>query len=257
MEYKTLMADEKGTKPLRETLDIVQLRPVPPREIDWKFNFGDEVDAYYNDGWWEGAITQEHENGKFSVFFRGTREQMTFASEELRRHREWIHENWVPPLKQEELSTPKEVKPCTTIAKAHFVEGTHVEVSSDEDGFQGAWFAAAIVRRIDEDMFLVEYRDLRSDDEEEFLREEIDSFHIRPHPPEICVNGEFSLLEEVDALYNEGWWVGVISKVLPMSRYMVYFKETNEEIEFQHSQLRLHQEWINETWLVGSKAFTP
>ena len=101
VEYKTLKADEKGSKPLREMLDIVQLRPVPPRETDYEFKFGDEVDAYHNDGWWEGSITQELGNGKFAVFFRTSREQIEFETKDLRLHREWIRGDWVPPLKEQ------------------------------------------------------------------------------------------------------------------------------------------------------------
>ncbi|GAB2287949.1 hypothetical protein Dimus_022301 [Dionaea muscipula] len=40
--------------------------------------------------------------------------------------------------------------------KKTFSKGSLVEVSSDEDGFQGAWFSAMVVDRIGEDKFLVE-----------------------------------------------------------------------------------------------------
>ncbi|KAJ9535334.1 hypothetical protein OSB04_un001555 [Centaurea solstitialis] len=103
VEYKTLMADESGTKPLRETLDVVQLRPLPPREkrqVDFKFS--DEVDAYYNDGWWEGVITGVVPGDRYSVFFRATREQLEFSRTELRLHREWVYGKWVPPLQEQE-----------------------------------------------------------------------------------------------------------------------------------------------------------
>ncbi|GMP39925.1 hypothetical protein CsSME_00010578 [Camellia sinensis var. sinensis] len=103
VEYKTLMADEGGKKPLREALDVVQLRPPPPRESRRSFKFSEEVDAYHNDGWWEGVITEVLENERYSVFFRGTREQLDFGSEELRLHREWVKGKWVPPLEGEEV----------------------------------------------------------------------------------------------------------------------------------------------------------
>lgn len=135
-----------------------------------------------------------------------------------------------------------------------YSKGTEVEVTTDEEGFQGAWFAATILETKGKDKFLVEYHSLRTEDDSDFLREEFDILHIRPHPPEITVD-HFKLLEEVDALYNDGWWVGVISKVLSNSTYIVYFKDSEEELEFQHSQLRLHQEWIDGKWVMASLVY--
>ncbi|XP_028795305.1 DUF724 domain-containing protein 3-like isoform X1 [Neltuma alba] len=262
VEYKTIMADEKGSKPLREMLDLHQLRPLAPRETDRRFKFGEEVDAYHNDGWWEGSITEELGNGRFAVYFRPSKEQIEFGKEDLRLHREWVNGNWVPPL--EEPSEEKlliewqkilanDVKASEETVTDMFSKGTLVEVSSDEEGFEGAWFAATVVEPKGKDKFLVEYLNLRTDDDSEFLREEIDMLHIRPHPPE-HVFDQFNLLQEVDALYNDGWWVGVISKVLSNSRYVVYFRNTNEELEFPHSELRLHQDWISGKWVIASKA---
>lgn len=134
-----------------------------------------------------------------------------------------------------------------------FIKGAFVEVSSDEDGFEGAWFGTTIVEPIGKDKFLVEYQSLRTEDEKDFLREEIDILHIRPCPPDTVSVGGFKLLEEVDCLYNDGWWVGVVSKVLGDSRYIVYFKDTKEEMEFDRSEMRLHQEWIDGKWAVASQ----
>lgn len=133
-----------------------------------------------------------------------------------------------------------------------FSEGTRVEVSSDEDGFHGAWFAATIVKMIEKGKFIIQYECLRNDDDTEFLREEVDALHIRPYPPETVVVDHFHMFEEVDALYNDGWWVGVISKVRRQSRYTVYFRVTDEELDFEHSDLRLHQDWIDGKWIKAS-----
>ncbi|KAL6958234.1 hypothetical protein U1Q18_046523 [Sarracenia purpurea var. burkii] len=254
VEYKTLMADEAGKKRLRETLDVVQLRPPPPREPRRSFKFSEEVDAYYNDGWWEGVITEVHEGDRYSIFFRGTREQLQFGSSELRLHREWENGKWVPTLEGEEkVSIVDEMKPTKEKAEDKFHKGMLIEVSSDEDGFQGAWFAATIIEQLTEGKFLVEYQSLRNDDDTEFLKEETDILHMRPYPPDIPVVDCFNLHEEVDALYNDGWWVGVISKVLTSRRYKVYFRGTNEEMEYKHSDLRLHQDWIDGKWVMASQ----
>lgn len=134
-----------------------------------------------------------------------------------------------------------------------FGSGTPVEVRSDEEGFVGAWFAAKIVRAIDKNMFTVEYQNLRTDDDSQLLRETVYSQNIRPAPPDILESKSFRLLEEVDAWYNDGWWVGVISKVVKNSSYFVYFRDTEEEIEFKHSDLRLHQDWIGGKWVRASQ----
>ena len=156
----------------------------------------------------------------------------------------------------QKVSTTTEVKVKSSEAKTTqeiFSKGTLVEVGSDEDGFHGAWFVATIVAEaVGKGKFLVQYQSLRTDDDSGFLREEIDTLHIRPYPPETLVVDRFNLFEEVDAWYNDGWWVGVISKVLVGTKYRVFFRDTNEEMEFQHSNLRPHQEWIDGKWVLAS-----
>ncbi|KAI4364653.1 hypothetical protein MLD38_020713 [Melastoma candidum] len=72
-------------------------------------------------------------------------------------------------------------------------EGTLVEVSSDEDGLNGAWFSGVVVEVLSEGKYLVEYSSLRADDDQMFLREEIGALHIRPNPPKIAVSGRFKV----------------------------------------------------------------
>ncbi|PON81662.1 Agenet-like domain containing protein [Trema orientale] len=260
VQYKTLVTESsKGSKPLREVVIFSQLRPAPPPEAKWVFKMGDEVDVYHNDGWWEAVVTRELGNGRFQVFFGAYKEQMEFAKEDMRLHRKWVNGIWVPKFEEDEeagqkMQTGMEINCVEEKRQEKFRKGTVVEVSSDEDGFQGAWFAATIVEPVGKGKFLVEYHNLRTDDDKDFLREEIDTLHIRPSPPERVMVGRFNSLEEVDAFYNDGWWVGVISKVLSGSRYIVYFRSTKEEMEFHHSELRLHQEWIDGKWVMVSQA---
>ncbi|QCE07248.1 hypothetical protein DEO72_LG9g2265 [Vigna unguiculata] len=279
IEYHNLMADDKSSKRLREILDIRQLRPILPPEIGEVFKFGDEVDAYYNDGWWEGFITEELENDRFAVYFRASKEQLVFSKEQLRIHREWFDHKWekdesneaakpdeskeaAKPDESNEAAKPDESKEAAKPDESNeaakpdeFGQGATVEVSNDEDGFSGAWFEATIVEAKGNDKFVVEYQTLLADDDSNLLREEIDALHIRPPPPNTNLDGQFSLLDEVDALYNDGWWVGVISKVLADSKYVVYFRSSNEELEFHHSQLRLHQDWIHGKWIIPCKVW--
>ncbi|XP_010674562.2 protein AGENET DOMAIN (AGD)-CONTAINING P1 [Beta vulgaris subsp. vulgaris] len=252
VEYDTLLA-ENGSTPLREKVDLVQIRPIPPRESKREYKLDDEVDVFFNDGWWEGVITHVLEGNQYSVYFRPTRDQNDFNGLDLRLHREWVHGKWLPPL-EEEAVQPIEEMIHKEKEEKNFSKGSLVEVSSDEDGFEGAWFTATVLEVIGKDKFLIEYRDLKTEDDKEFVREEVDALHIRPHPPKAGKVDKFKQFEEVDALYNDGWWVGCISKVLGDSKYLVYFKSTDEELEFKDDELRLHHEWISGEWVMASKA---
>lgn len=153
------------------------------------------------------------------------------------------------------VSTVDKTTPRKTPTKVDFCEEMVVEVSSDEDGFQGAWFAATIIKKLKGNKYLIEYKSLRNDDDTDFLREEADALYIRPYPPDMIMVDRFNLHEEVDALYQDGWWVGVITKVLNDGRYVVYFRGTDEEMKFNHSDLRIHHEWIDGKWVILSRAF--
>lgn len=101
IEYHNLMADDAGTKPLREFVDAVLMRPIPPRDPpSRRFRLMEDVDAYHHDGWWEGVVTAVIETPQqplYAVFFRCSREQIQFSASDLRVHREWVRANqWVP-----------------------------------------------------------------------------------------------------------------------------------------------------------------
>ena len=130
-----------------------------------------------------------------------------------------------------------------------FRTGTRVEVKSDEEGYVGAWFAAIIIGTIGNDKLLVQYLNLVTDDESKPLREVVNTKHVRPCPPPVYSDAGFKQFEKVDVWFNEGWWEGEISEVPSGSKYMVYFRSTNENLEFDHSALRHHQEWIDGKWV--------
>ncbi|KAK4781699.1 hypothetical protein SAY86_015801 [Trapa natans] len=254
VQFDNLFEDQAGTKKLKEEVEEWQLRPLLPREANRLFSLSDEVDAYYNDGWWEGTITEQLGQGMFEVYFRASKDSIQFKAEDLRLHREWINNAWVPPFSEEQ----QEKSPAndTKVAEGKdqiFKDGTMVEVSSDEDGYHGAWFSAKVVKALSEKKYIVEYQNLRNQDDMKLLLEEADILHIRPCPPKAKASTSFKLLEEVDALYNDGWWIGVISKVLGDSKFSVYFRDTNEEMDFHGSALRPHQEWIDGKWVIASQ----
>ncbi|KAL5700779.1 hypothetical protein ACHQM5_026187 [Ranunculus cassubicifolius] len=102
IQYHTLItsssSDEERSKPLKELVDFINLRPIPPKGSNFRFNLSDEVDAYHNDGWWEGIVTRVLEKDRYLVYFRCGKEEIEFGEEELRVHREWVNGNWIPPI---------------------------------------------------------------------------------------------------------------------------------------------------------------
>lgn len=95
-------------------MPLPQLRPPPPSTAKWDFRVGDEVEANYNDGWWEGVVTDVLGNGKFSVFFRASEDQIEFSKEDLRLHFKWVNGKWVPPVEDNENEEGK-------VAKFYFI----------------------------------------------------------------------------------------------------------------------------------------
>uniref|UniRef100_A0A7N2LXR1 Agenet domain-containing protein n=1 Tax=Quercus lobata TaxID=97700 RepID=A0A7N2LXR1_QUELO len=264
LEYHNLTMDD-GTQPLREEVHAQYIRPFPP-EVPGVVSFKElqEVDAWYNEGWWEGVISKVLNFSEYIVYFSYSNEELRFGHSKLRPHQHWINGKWVIASKLEVQEKPSEMEmesrdlriKITYSSKKStekFRKGTLVEVSSDEEGYKGSWFTATVIGSTGSDRFLVEYHNLTMDDGIQPFREEAHARHIRPFPPKVSGIVHFKKLQEVDAWYNDGWWEGVISKVINFSEYIVYFSSTNEELRFEHSKLRPHQHWINGTWLIASK----
>lgn len=272
VEYKTLISPSdagRPSRPYREEVTVGLLRPNPPAEAGrTSFRLGDVVDAFLNGGWWEGAITKEVKNARYMVYFRCVKREYRFDAADLRLHREWVNGNWVPPFEDEgedgdgddddeEVTSTMEEKSgnvCRTV-KGVFTKGALVEVRTDEDGLQGAWFAATIINKVAKNQFFIEYQTLRAEDNSsEYLREQVAVSHMRPYPPETFVVDPYERKARVDALYNEGWWEGIVERLLEGMRYRVYFKGTEDRMVFHHSELRPHQDWINGKWVMPSLA---
>ncbi|XP_072961609.1 protein AGENET DOMAIN (AGD)-CONTAINING P1-like isoform X1 [Typha angustifolia] len=235
VEYMDLRNDV-GTELLREIVDLQHIRPCPPREPGVSFCMLDEVEAFYGDGWWPGVITKIHDGSSYTVKSIHWDKEIEFNQTKLRLRYDWVCRQWIPASQK--------------VLEIEFVKGRKVEVSSDDEGFRGAWYTATVVKSVGK-KFLVEYQNLRTDDETKLLTETVWPRHIRPTPPNTPVV-EFKLLEEVDVFYNDGWWVGIVSKVLRGPRYIVYFRTWNEEMEFGQEELRLHYDWICGRWIQAS-----
>ncbi|XP_012842585.1 PREDICTED: uncharacterized protein LOC105962803 [Erythranthe guttata] len=258
VEYRTLKTEDK-TELLKEEVDVSCIRPCPPVIQQVKpYDFLERVDAWYNDGWWEGYIVQVFNACKYMVRFTNMEEEMVFEHCKLRLHQDWVDDKWLAASKvnlaDENLKSRKgklKRKHSGNAWEPTFWNGMTVEVKSDEEGYQGSWYTAVIIGSLCNNMFLVEYKTLKTEDETELLREKAFASYIRPCPPEITRVDRYKMLEKVDAWYNEGWWVGLISKVLDDLKYSVYFWTTNEEIILEHRSLRPHQEWVNGKWIVS------
>lgn len=136
-----------------------------------------------------------------------------------------------------------------------FSVGSEVEVCSDEEGFKGAWFRATIVESPTNSASkkrkktLVEYKNLVTEDGSKQLREYVDPTYIRPLPPDVS-DHDFEEGDAVDADYKDGWWTGVIGKILNNSKYRVFFSDNELDVmEFDLINLRLHQDWVGGKWV--------
>ena len=142
-----------------------------------------------------------------------------------------------------------------------FKKGTIVEVSSEDEGLRGSWYTATVLRSISNKStnnykMLVEYHNLMADDNpNKPLREFVDAILVRPIPARDPPSRKYRLMEDVDAFHNDGWWEGVVTKVLESSsegsrRYAVFFRCSREQIEFDPSDLRVHREWVlGDVWV--------
>ncbi|KAJ4969552.1 hypothetical protein NE237_016253 [Protea cynaroides] len=142
---------------------------------------------------------------------------------------------------------------------SNFKEGAEVEVRSDEDGFRDGWFEAIVIYPPSKSpskrkrRFLVEYLTLVEDEgASKPLREYVDASNVRPRPP-IRSDHSFDLHDVVDAYHNDGWWRGVITMVVDNSRFFIFFPNSNEELEFLKSDLRVHLVWKEGEWFRPKK----
>ncbi|GER51770.1 agenet domain-containing protein [Striga asiatica] len=259
VEYQTLRTEDE-TQLLKENAHASYIRPCPPKimRLD-RFKMLEEVDAWYNDGWWVGLVLNVLDGLKYAVYFWTTDEELTFDHSNLRPHQEWIGGKWIVSFRKNlnfvtknKLGKSKEDR--QTGPEQYFASGMKVEVRSDEQGYIGSWYPAAIMKPLGNRKYLVEYLTLKANDGEAQLhKEEADAFCLRPRPPVLQRKQHYKPFEEVDAWYNEGWWVGRVYQALEGRKYSVYFDTTNEILEFQHSQLRTHQDWVDGQWVIPKK----
>eukprot|EP00268_Persea_americana_P025100 TRINITY_DN2444_c0_g1_i9.p1 TRINITY_DN2444_c0_g1~~TRINITY_DN2444_c0_g1_i9.p1 ORF type:complete len:605 (-),score=160.19 TRINITY_DN2444_c0_g1_i9:357-2171(-) len=148
--------------------------------------------------------------------------------------------------------------------KAWLQRGKEVEVRNDEVGLKGSWYEGTVIRCLrKKNRVTVQYRNLIHEKNETTpLREVINCSFVRPRPPTVEEPLVLELNQRVDAFYLDGWWVGYIVKKSnakttssSSTRYVVFFPDSNEEIEFERSQMRLHQDWDGVKWVAAASGF--
>ncbi|KAF6143147.1 hypothetical protein GIB67_000370 [Kingdonia uniflora] len=100
VEYHNLIkeaGDKNSRKPLREYVEISQIRPKPPKCEDYTLEINKEVDAFYDDGWWKGKIIDVLDDSLYLVYFDYTGESIEIERKDLRVRVEWIGGQWVLP----------------------------------------------------------------------------------------------------------------------------------------------------------------
>ncbi|XP_076900442.1 DUF724 domain-containing protein 7-like isoform X3 [Bidens hawaiensis] len=241
LEYHNLFSS--STTRLREYADTAYVRPKPhfSTTSPSTYNLNDVVDAFHNDGWCTGVVTDVIDEFNYIVTFlnRSNCDQVRVNCEQLRVHRRWVNGRWFQPQKQ-------------GTAGLLFTVGKKVEVSFERENARDCWLPATILKNTDNNTFLVEYQQPGSGDEAVLHKATVDYLHIRPTPPPLRVKS-FVLLEKVDAYYDFGWWSGVVTKELADNRYNVFFKHTKQEREFVCSRVRPHMEWKGGKWFNASQ----
>lgn len=146
---------------------------------------------------------------------------------------------------------PTDLPHSTKMADHRFTKGSKVEVSSDDEGFKGAWYVATIIEGPKFGKCLIEYETLVEDEEgSEPLTEGVLVSYIRPlQPLPADAGGCFEVNDIVDAFHRDGWWTGVVARVVEGSgKFLVTFENPPDEIEFSRSELRVHMEWVDGKW---------
>lgn len=143
------------------------------------------------------------------------------------------------------------------IREVNFTVGQDVEIVSSEEGFVGSYYKATIVSCLDDGQYVVEYKNLREDDDSRKpLTETKPPNEIRPKPPR-ANRHEFHYGQMIDVFDNDGWWVGKIVDKFPdlihVWQYYVYFEISNEYIWYPIKKIRIHHDWVSGQWVRAPK----
>ncbi|XP_016704411.1 protein AGENET DOMAIN (AGD)-CONTAINING P1 [Gossypium hirsutum] len=234
--WYTAIIMERATSTNDKSVDIL---PLPPPQPPRKFKVGDIVEAYFDDGWYEGKIDQVLDDDKY--IFRMSSMFLLFGVKQLRLRRTWL---WVPPLDESELAVEEEDSTETDNAEESKAGTGNILEESDQktkEKEEEDEFSEGARVEVGNNRYLIRFETLRTEEGTRFLEKEMDSLHIRPPPPHIPVPDQFKMFDHVEALYKGGWWKGVIAEVLPDDPKYLVFLADHEKLECKHSDLRPRQ----------------
>lgn len=137
-------------------------------------------------------------------------------------------------------------------------KNARVEVTSEEEGFTGAWFLAKIIDpypRKKPNHVYIQYETLLDEKSSKPLKEFVNSSLVRPIPPQERTKVQaFQLNDVVDGFYKDGWWTGVITNVFEENtRFEVTFSNPPDLIVFGAEDLRVHRDWVRGKWIRPKK----
>ncbi|TXG69260.1 hypothetical protein EZV62_004195 [Acer yangbiense] len=235
VEYQSLFCYDG--KLVRNCVDIKFVRPLPPpppndEQEQQRFEVYANVDAYCNDGWWVKVV---------SKVLLGEEEQRVYSFSSMKM-------------------SPGNID--------LFAKDTLIEVSSADGWFPGRWFVAKVLdppppspTAPGKMTFLVEYQSLLYGTK--LLTRRVDIKFVRPLPPpppnDEQEQQRFEVNDVVDAYRNNGWWVGVVSKVWVEEEqriYSVLLENPIRAINFivlRSSELRFHLDWVGDKWIQPQK----
>ncbi|RRT70794.1 hypothetical protein B296_00004257 [Ensete ventricosum] len=230
--YAFLVEDHDPSQPLREVVQRSHLRPQPPplpaadasASGGGRYSLHDLVEAFHNDGWWAGvifAVLHGPTTTRYLVSFPTSREEVVFEESQMRRQLQWVRGRWVSVDEQVERAE----EPAFSI-------GAQVEVSRDRENHGAAWFGASVMEVFNSSTILVEYENLKAENNDELLREIVDAQYIRSCQPNAAQAKDFVLNDEVEVLHHGGWVPGMISKILDGSKYIIKMLHDENETEY-------------------------
>nr|GEY54937.1 hypothetical protein [Tanacetum cinerariifolium] len=148
-------------------------------------------------------------------------------------------------------------------------KGSQVEVTSDTTNLNtSAWFSATVIHpppshAPNNHLVYVEYHTLLTDNGTSRLREYANVDSIRPSPPPLpLVDGDgfvkFEVDDLVDVFYRDGWWTGVVTRVVDEINFVVRLcvNDGFEEVEVNLKDLRVHRKWVGSKWVLPNKQST-
>ncbi|KAJ7516104.1 hypothetical protein O6H91_22G043200 [Diphasiastrum complanatum] len=137
-----------------------------------------------------------------------------------------------------------------------FDVGDKIEAFSEDSGIRGCWFRGTVVRRVS-CRLKIRYDDLLNENDDGNLEEWVSACKVagldklglripgrvtlRPCPSKLAPPTVSEAGLAVDAWWHDGWWEGVVLKLLP---------EGESDISsFQQTDLRVSRDWVNGQWV--------